>query len=97
MGRYHDKPIREVLNDFISGNKKVSKGYHTANIADVWKEQLGPVIAGYTSRIYFNDGVLKVYLTSAPLKKELLMGKDKIIGIINEAVGMDLVTSVEIY
>ncbi|MBK9736783.1 MAG: hypothetical protein IPO92_18205 [Saprospiraceae bacterium] len=40
---------------------------------------------------------MKVYLTSAPLKKELLMGKDKIINIINEAAKETLITQVEIY
>ena len=58
---------------------------------------MGPTIAGYTSKLYFKDGLLKVYLTSAPLKKELLMGKEKIINIINSEVGEELVTAVEIF
>lgn len=97
MARHNDKSIREVLNEFITGNSKVSKGYHTKHIEDVWKEQMGPVISGYTSKILYKEGTMKVYLTSAPLKRELLLGKDKIISIINEALGQDLVISVEIY
>ena len=97
MGRHNDKPIRDVLNEFILGNAKVSKGYHTKHLEDVWKEEMGPVISSYTSKILFRDGTLTVYLTSAPLKKELLMGKDKIVGIINGALGQDLVKFVELF
>jgi hypothetical protein len=97
MGRHNDKSIKEVLSDFIASNNKVAKGFHTAQIEEVWKKEMGSIIAGYTSRIYFNGGVLKIYLTSAPLKKELSMGKEKIIAIINEALQLPLVTVVEIY
>lgn len=97
MGRHNDKSIREVLNEFISTNSRVSKGYHTKHIEEIWKEQMGPIISGYTSKILFRDGAMSVYLTSAPLKKELLHGKDKIIAIINETLGQELVKSVDIY
>jgi hypothetical protein len=97
LGRHNDKSIKEVLGEYIQTNKRVSKGYHTAQIEEIWKEQMGPIISGYTQKIYFNDGILRVYLTSAPLKKELLMGKTKIIQIINDAVKEDLITQVEIY
>ncbi len=97
MGRHNDKSIKEVLNEFISKDKRVSKGYHTAQIKEIWEEQMGPIISGYTQKIYFNNGSLKVYLSSSALKKELSMGKDKIIKIINEAVNEELITDVEIY
>lgn len=97
MARHNDKPISDVISDFLNINKRVSKGYHTIQIEDIWKREMGPIIAGYTSRIYFKDGELKIYLTSAPLKRELLMGKEKIINIINTSLGEELVTNVEIF
>ena len=97
MERHNDKPIRDVLHEFLQSNSRVGKGYATVRIEEIWKNQMGLTIAGYTSKLYFKDGLLKVYLTSAPLKKELLMEKEKIINIINSEVGEELVTSVEIY
>ena len=97
MGRHNDKPIGHVLNEFLHSNARVGKGYDTVRIEKIWKNHMGPTIAGYTSKLYFKDGLLKIYLTSAPLKKELLMGKDKIINIINSEVGEELVTAVEIF
>ena len=97
MSRHNDKSIKEVLGEYISKDNRVSKGYHTAQIQEIWKKEMGPIISGYTQKIYFKDGILKVYLTSAPLKKELLMGKEKIISIINEAAKENIVSQVEIY
>ncbi|MBL0100455.1 MAG: DUF721 domain-containing protein [Saprospiraceae bacterium] len=81
----------------MTSNTKVAKGYHTSQIDAIWKTEMGPIISGYTSKIYFKEGTLKIYLTSAPLKKELLMGKDKVINNINAALGADLVKQVEFY
>ncbi|MFZ1751999.1 MAG: DUF721 domain-containing protein [Saprospiraceae bacterium] len=97
MGRQNDKNIKDVLKDFISSDARISKGFYTTEIDEIWRKEMGPIISGYTKKLYFKDGVLKIYLTSAPLKKELLMGKANIIQIINDAVGMTLVTKVEVY
>lgn len=97
MSRHNDKPIKDVLHEYISTNQKVSKGYHTLHIQEVWSEQMGPLIASYTSKITYSNGVLRVTLTSSPLKKELSMGKEKIIDIINTSLGQPLVKEVIIY
>jgi len=58
---------------------------------------MGPVIAGYTTRISFAEGILTVYVSSAPLRKELMMGKDKLIKNLNEAIGTPVIREVQIY
>lgn len=97
MGRHNDKNIKEVLGAYLASNKRVAKGYYTSHISDVWKEMMGPTIAGYTSKITFRDGVLKIYLESSALKKELSMSKEKIIKLLNEALGHEVVLSVELF
>lgn len=97
MFRGNDKNIKEVLNEYLSQNSKVAKGYYTTNIEDVWKSEMGPLIAGYTHKLLFNKGVLKVYLTSSVLKNELALGKDKIIKNLNEALGNNIIEKVEVY
>lgn len=97
MGRHNDKNIREVLSEFVASNDKFAQGYFSSGIEDVWKKEMGPVIAGYTTKVRFYDGVLKIYVRSAPLKLELLHGKEKIIAIMNEALGKPLISSVEVF
>jgi predicted nucleic acid-binding Zn ribbon protein len=97
MGRHNDKNIKEVLADYMQSNDRVSRGYYSSRMEEIWQTNMGNVIAGYTKKVTFYNGVLKVYLTSSPLKKELLMGRDKIIDIMNEAIGDQIVKEVEIY
>jgi len=97
MFRGNDKNIKEVLNEYLSQNTRVSKGYYQSNINDVWKSEMGPMISGYTEKLFFNKGILKVYLTSSVLKKELSHGKEKIIKNLNSALGAEIIEKVEIF
>lgn len=97
MPRHNDKKIDKLISEFITSSERVSNGYHAFIIDTIWKDEMGPVIAGYTSRITFSEGVLKVYVTSAPLRKELTMGKDKVIQNLNQAIGSTVILDVQIY
>lgn len=97
MSRHNDKNIKEVLGQFLTTNKRISTGYYTSRIEEIWKNEMGSVINGYTSRITLYNGELKVYLTSSALKKELSMSKDKVIKLLNDAVGNELIKSVKFY
>ena len=48
----------------------------------------------YTKNVQFSKGVLKVYLSSAVLREELLFGRKKIIAMYNEALNGDYIKSV---
>jgi hypothetical protein len=97
MGRHNDRKINDVLTAFIASNDRISNGYHASMIDKIWKDEMGPVISGYTTRISFGEGILNVYVSSAPLRKELMMGKEKIIQNLNEAIGTTVIREVRIY
>ncbi len=97
MFRGNDKNIKEVLNEYLSQNNRVAKGYYQTNIDDVWKSEMGSMISGYTQKLFFNKGVLKVYLTSSVLKNELSHGKDKLINNLNLALGAKIIEKIEFY
>ncbi len=97
MARHNDRKIDALLSEFIASNDRISNGYHASMIDKIWKDEMGPVIAGYTSRVTFSEGILKVYVTSAPLRKELSMGKDKVIQNLNQAIGSTVILDVQIY
>jgi hypothetical protein len=97
MGRHNDRKIDDLISEFITSSNRVSNGYHAFVMDKIWKDEMGPVIAGYTSRITFSEGILKVYVTSAPLRKELIMGKEKLIQNLNQAIGSNVILEVQIY
>ena len=97
MKKHNDKSIKDVISEYILHNKRVSAGYNTTKITDIWKAEMGPIISSYTDRITLHEGIMKVYLTSAPLRKELLMGKSKIVSILNESAGSEIIKDIQFH
>jgi len=92
--KHNDRNIREVLGDMIGSNQKLQKGYSTVRIKEAWKSEMGEIICSYTQKFYFKDGVLTVYLMSAPLRSELSMSKEKVIDLLNKACGEEIIKSI---
>lgn len=64
----------------------------------LWPEIVGPGVNRYTSRRYVDQqGVMHVYITSAPLKNELSYCRTRLAEAINGALGRQVVSSVEIH
>lgn len=83
--KHNDKKIKDVLTDMMGSNKKLNRGYAAIRIQNAWVIEMGEMINSYTKKIYFSGGTLTVYLTSAPLRNELSMSKQKVIDLINAA------------
>ena len=82
--------ISEALKDFVSDNK-LQKGLDKVNVRDVWNSQMGPAIEKYTTAIKLDRDVLYVQLSSSVLREELSYGKEKIVKMLNEELGKELV------
>lgn len=82
--------IGEALQEFVQENK-LQKGLDKVLVKEAWNTQLGPAIEKYTSAIKLEKDTLYVQLTSSVLREELSYGKDKIIRILNEELGRDLI------
>jgi len=87
LGGGNDKDMKDLLKQVLQDNKKLKKGVSQVVLEDAWRSEMGDVICSYTDRLYFNNGKLIVYLTSAPLRSELSMSKAKLIDVLNTACG----------
>ena len=47
-----------------------------------WGEIMGATVASRTSKVYIKDKVLFVHITSAPLRQELAMSKEKVMDLL---------------
>ncbi|HIB46812.1 MAG TPA: DUF721 domain-containing protein [Flavobacteriaceae bacterium] len=83
--------IRDVLKDFISSNR-LEKGLDKVSIQEAWHNVLGEAISKYTTAVSLERDTLYVSLSSSVLREELSYGKEKIIKLLNEEVGKDLVS-----
>lgn len=87
------EPISDVLKGFITANN-LQKGMDAVNVRDAWKNLMGPGVNNYTSEIMLKNGTLYVQLTSAVLREELSYGRAKIVTMINEELGREVVKEV---
>ena len=82
--------LSDALADFVSTNK-LQTGLDKVNARDVWNQQMGPAIEKYTTSLKLEGSTLYVQLSSSVLREELSYGKEKIIKLLNEALGKNLI------
>ena len=85
--------ISDVLKEFIQTNN-LQKGMDKIDVRDAWKNLMGNGVNNYTSEIMLKGEILYVELTSAVLREELSYGKEKIVKMINEELGREVVKEV---
>lgn len=81
----------EVLKGFIDANR-LQKGLDKVSIQDAWHNVMGNAISKYTTHLSLERDVLYVQLSSSVLREELSYGKTKIISMINEEMGKEIIT-----
>ena len=89
--RYNDKQnIDDLLKSFVKENK-LEKGLDKVNVEAAWRDLMGNGVNNYTNSVKLHHDTLYIELSSSVLREERSYGKDKIIKIINEALGKNLV------
>lgn len=90
MGSYS---IGEAINLLLEKSKWKPK-VTELRLRNEWETIVGKTISKYTRNLYLNDKVLTVYTDVAPLKQELLLGKEQLIARINEHLGERAITEI---
>lgn len=83
--------LSDLLKNFVDDNK-LDKGLNQVKIREVWNSQMGPAIQKYTTGIQLKNETLYVQLSSSVLREELSYGREKIIRMMNEEMGKEIVS-----
>lgn len=83
----------EALNEFIQKNK-LQKGIDKVDAREAWASLMGNGVNNYTTNVELKNDTLFVSLSSAVLRQELSMGTSKIITMLNEELGKDLIKKI---
>lgn len=86
----NEMSLGEALKGFVQENR-LQVGLDKVQVRDVWAMQMGPAITKYTTAIKLDRDILYVQLSSSVLREELSYGKEKIIKMLNEELGRELV------
>ncbi len=82
--------ITDALKEFVETNK-LEKGLNKVNVADAWANLMGNGVNNYTTAVNLEHNTLYIQLSSSVLREELSYGKEKIIKMLNEELGKEII------
>ncbi len=82
--------LKEAIDDLLNVYQLSSK-LDEHRLISSWEKIMGKMIANHTKEIFIKDKTLIVKLDSSVLREELTYAKSKMIKMLNEAVGKDVV------
>ena len=88
-----NQKIQDILSSFVKHNK-LEKGLDNVRVGAAWRELLGKGVQNYTTNVRLQNKTLYVNLSSSVLREELSYGKDKIIKLINDELGKEVVDKI---
>ncbi|WP_422105222.1 DUF721 domain-containing protein [Winogradskyella sp.] len=85
-----NRPIEEILKEFVETHN-LQAGLDKVNVREAWANLMGNGVNNYTTAIELKNDTLYVQLSSSVLREELSYGKEKIVTMLNESLGKDIV------
>jgi hypothetical protein len=85
--------MEDLMKDVIKENK-LTKGMNQISVEEAWAKLMGNGVVSYTSKVELNGKTLVVKLKSSVLREELSYGKEKIIKMMNDELGEELILKI---
>ena len=83
--------IQDLMKSFIKENN-LSKGMQKLKVEEAWNALMGKGVVNYTTSVRMQNKTLVVQLSSSVLREELSYGKEKIIKMLNEELGEQVIS-----
>lgn len=85
--------LKDLMKVVIKENN-LTKGMRQMNIREAWEKLMGNGVVSYTESVQLQNKTLVVKLKSSVLREELSYGKEKIVKMLNEEMGEELITKI---
>lgn len=89
----HEISVGDALKKFLE-KSTLKPRMNELRLRQDWEKLMGKTIARHTDSITLKDKKLIIHTTVSPLKHELSFSKEKIIKLINEALGEEAVKEI---
>ncbi len=93
MKRTNDQTLKQAIDDMLNAYKLTDK-LKEMELVSNWEEIVGKAVSNRTSEVYIKNKRLFLKLSSAVLRKELAMNRQKLIQLLNDHSGSEVVTEV---
>jgi hypothetical protein len=85
-----NKSISDIIKEFVDANH-LQTGLDKIDVQEAWANMMGNGVNNYTTAVQLERDTLYVQLSSSVLREELSYGKDKIISMLNESIGKEVI------
>ncbi|MDE6826255.1 MAG: DUF721 domain-containing protein [Paramuribaculum sp.] len=89
MKRREAKSVREIIEEVVA-RAGLTDVMASQRACYMWADVVGAGINRYTSRRYVEGDVLHVFLTSAVVRSDLMMFRDRLLAELNRRAGASL-------
>lgn len=96
MKRRDPQSIEAIIEEAVRASN-MSQNFDTQRASSLWPEVVGSEINRQTVRRYVDGTVLHVYIYSAPLKADLAFHRQRLVQLLNEAVGREAITDIRFH
>ena len=86
--------LKDLIPQMLQENK-LQKGMDQIYVKEAWFEVMGKGVANYTESVSIKNQTIFVKLSSAALREELQYGQDKIVKMMDEALGQIKVSAIK--
>ena len=90
---YKLKSIKSILESFVEQDN-LADGIFNIKINEAWEKAVEKKIFDYTKEIYVKGDVLFIKVSNPILKQEMLYSRQKVINLINEDLGKELIKKI---
>ncbi len=94
MKKQSEKKLGDVIRTWLNERRRLRNEVLQRRIQRLWVELMGESINRYTDSVLFVRGKLYISISSAVLRQELSMGREKIKNLLNEALKEPLIDEV---
>ena len=88
-----EQSLKEVIKDLLQ-TYRLDEKLNKMHLGKVWEKLMGKTIAKHTRELYINKKKLYIKFDSAALRNELSYAKEKVIKMINEEMGEEVVEDI---
>lgn len=89
----NEQHLKDAIGEFLKVSRLSGK-MAEQKVIDGWEKLMGKMIAKHTTQISISNKKLFLQLNSAPLKQELFYSREKLIKMLNEEAGEDVIQEI---
>ena len=88
-----EQSLKSAIGNFLKTTRLAGK-LAEQKVIDGWEAQMGKMIAKHTKEISIHDKKLFLHIDSAPLRQELFYSREKIVKMLNEEAGEEVIREI---